>query len=133
MTNLDATGHFMAMCFRDRKDIVGTPRDVKNVNYRTLRLLLATDDVPVSLTDIVLNPGIEDIYGYADRTEIAYCIEGRATSRDLKTNVAQDIYPGVLWVAPNSRFSFLAHEPTRLICVFYPPLEGNESGLEIDV
>jgi len=116
--------------FRDRRDLVGTDRDVRHRNYRTTRLLLAQDAAPVSLTDITLEPDVEDVYGYPDRTEIAYCISGAAVVVDLDTGTRQDIRPGVLWVAPpGARFTFVASEPTRLICVFDPPLQGEETGL----
>jgi hypothetical protein len=59
------------MIFRDRARMRGTERDVEHENYRTARLLLAEDGAPVSLTDITLRPGIEDVYRYADRTEVA--------------------------------------------------------------
>jgi L-ectoine synthase len=118
------------MFFRDRADLIGTDRDVRHVNYRTTRLLLAHDPAPVSLTDITLEPGIKDTYGYPDRTEIAYCISGAASVVDLDSGTQQTIRPGVLWVAPaGSRFTFVASEPTRLICVFDPPLEGDETGI----
>ncbi len=118
------------MLFRDRADLAGTDRDVSHRNYRTVRLLLAGDPSPVSLTDITLEPGVEDVYGYPDRTEIAYCISGAAVVVDLETGTRAEIRPGVLWVAPpGSRFSFLASEATRLVCVFDPPLQGDETGL----
>lgn len=120
----------MPLFFQDREALAGSSRDVTHVNYRTFRLLIAADGAPVSLTDIVLNPGIEDVYGYPDRTEVAYCIEGHATVHDLQNGRLEEIRPGKLWVAPpGSRFRFVAHEATRLICVFDPPLTGNESGL----
>ncbi len=118
------------MYFFDAAEALGTARDVRHRNYRTLRLLLAEDPSPVSVTDIVLEPGIQDTYGYADRTEIAYCISGEAIVVDLERGVEQRIRPGSLWIAPpGSRFSFEASEPTRLICVFDPPLQGDETGL----
>lgn len=118
------------MFFRDRADLAGTDRDVRHRNYRTTRLLLAEDGTAVSLTDITLEPGIEATYGYPDRTEIAYCISGAALVVDLTTGAEQAIRPGVLWVAPaGSTFTFRASEPTRLICVFDPPLIGTETGI----
>lgn len=118
------------MLFIDRADLAGTTRDVRHRNYRTTRLLLAEDGAGVSLTDITLAPGIEDTYGYPDRDEIAYCISGSAVVVDLDTRRRTSITPGVLWVAPaGSRFSFVATEPTRLVCVFHPPLDGTETGL----
>ena len=118
------------MFFKDRAELEGTSRDVRHRNYRTLRMLLANDPSPVSLTDITLEPGIKDTCGYPDRTEIAYCISGAAVAVDLDSGAEQAIGPGILWVAPpGSRFTFEASEPTRLICVFDPPLEGTETGL----
>lgn len=118
------------MFFRDVADLTGTARDVRHRNYRTRRLLLAGDPSPVSLTDITLEPGIRDTYGYPDRTEIAYCISGSAVVTDLATGVDRAVHPGVVWVAPpGSRFIFEASEPTRLICVLDPPLDGHETGI----
>lgn len=118
------------MIFRDRSALIGTDRDVRHRNYHTTRILLADDPSPVSLTDITLEPGIKDTYGYPDRTEIAYCISGAATVVDLDRGHEQSIRPGVLWIAPpGSRFTFVASEPTRLICVFDPPLHGTETGI----
>jgi L-ectoine synthase len=77
-----------------------------------------------------LHPGIEDTYGYDDRTEFAYCISGSATVVDLGSGESRHITPGILWIAPpGSRFTFRADEETRLICVFDPALDGNETGL----
>jgi L-ectoine synthase len=118
------------MRFVDKADLLGTDRDVTHANYRTTRLLIAADDAGVGLTDITLEPGIEDTYGYDDRTEIAYCISGDATVRDLSSGEVREIGPGVLWVAPpGSRFTFVARVPTRLVCIFDPPLEGSETGV----
>lgn len=121
------------MWFVDRAELAGTERDVQLPASRTTRLLLAADGVPVSLTDITLTPGVEEVYGYPDRTEVAYCISGAAVVVDLDTGARRDVRPGVLWVAPpGSRFSFLATEPTRLVCAFHPPLGGHETGLAAD-
>jgi len=116
--------------FLDCADLAGTKRDVRNENYHSLRLLIAEDDAGIGLTDVVINPGVRDTYGYIDRTEIAYCISGSATAVDLATGVEKAIRPGVLWIAPaGSRFTLVAEEPTRLVCVFDPPIEGTETGI----
>jgi L-ectoine synthase len=116
--------------FRDRADLVGTGRDVHHRDYRTVRLLLEQDPAPVSPTDITLVPGVEDVYGYPDRTEIAYCTSGAAVVVDLDTGTRRTIGPGVLRIAPaGSRSTFLASEPPRLIRVLDPPLRGDETGI----
>jgi L-ectoine synthase len=86
--------------FVDAAEVAGTTRDVRHHNYRTLRLLLASDPSPVSLTDITLKARMKDTFGYPDRTVIAYCLSGAATAVDLDTGVVHLVGPGTLWVAP---------------------------------
>lgn len=113
---------------------INSPRHVRTAAYETVRLLLTADGAAVGLTDIVLAPGIEETYGYDNRTEIAYCLEGSAEITDLATGTRYAIVPGTLWVAsPGERFRFRAEQPTRLVCVFLPPLEGGETGFAADM
>jgi L-ectoine synthase len=111
-----------------KQDLVGTERNVKAPTYETFRFLLDSDGTGVTVTDIVLKPGIEADYGYDRHIEIAYCLEGHATLTD-QHGTAEEIVPGTMWVAAKgSRFRFIAHLPTRLICVFNPAFTGRETG-----
>jgi quercetin dioxygenase-like cupin family protein len=110
-----------------------TSRHIRNASYETFRFLLASDDVGVTVTDIVLAPGEEAIYGYDNHIEIAYCIEGEAVLQDSSGGPEERILPGVMWVAGRGdRFRFRALIPTRLICVFTPPFTGHETGFAGD-
>lgn len=112
-----------------KQDLRGTPRHVRNQAYESYRFLLASDRAGVTVTDIVLTPGVEEVYGYDTHTEIAYCIEGSATLTEVGTGHAHEVAPGTMWVAERgARIRFLAHLPTRLICVFSPPFQGKETG-----
>jgi L-ectoine synthase len=116
-----------------KHELAGTKHHVRNETYETFRFLLAEDGVDVTVTDIVIHPGIEATYGYDENIEIAYCIQGRATLTDIESNLEHTIEPGSMWVAPKgSRFKFLAKEPTRLICVFRPAFSGKETGFAGD-
>ena len=117
-----------------RKEAVrGTSRHVRTHAYETFRFLLASDDVGATVTDIVLAPGVEEVYGYDRQIEIAYCLEGRAQMTDLGTNAVHLVEPGTLWVSrKGERFRFVASQPTRLICVFVPPFSGEETGFAED-
>jgi L-ectoine synthase len=111
-----------------KDDLAGTNRNVRAPTYETTRFLLANDGFGVTVTDIVLKPGVEAEYGYDDHIEIAYCISGKAVLTETD-GTAHDILPGTLWVADKgSHFRFSASEPTRLICVFNPALAGHETG-----
>ncbi len=116
-----------------KDDLKATSRHIVNDAYATTRFLLASDQVGVSFTDIVLAPGIEENYAYAVHTEIAYCLEGEAVVTDAAGR-RETITPGTLWVArAGETFRFVALAPTRLICVFTPPLVGDETGFAADM
>jgi L-ectoine synthase len=117
------------MLIKRKSDLLGTNRHVKNHAYETVRFLLEPDGAGITLTDIMLEPNIEETYGYKDHIEIAYCISGKAKLQDLQTLETHVIEPGVMWLArPGETFKFIASEPTRLICVFSPAFAGQETG-----
>lgn len=123
----------MALRFIRKSDLRDTTRHVRSETYETFRFLLAPDGLGVTITDIVLQPGIEADYGYENHVEMAYCIEGRASIVDHATKQQTEIVPGTLWVAhKGDAFTFKAQEPTRLICVFTPPFAGQETGFAGD-
>jgi L-ectoine synthase len=109
--------------------LTGTARHVRTHAYETHRFLLDADHAGVTLTDIVLSPGVEETYGYKDHIEVAYCLEGHAWLTDMATDIKSEITPGTLWVASKGdAFRFVASVATRLICVFTPPFDGSETG-----
>jgi L-ectoine synthase len=122
------------MLVKRKQDLIGTDRHVKTHAYETVRFLLEPDYVGqniagVTLTDIMLEPGIEETYGYEDHIEVAYCLEGHAVLTDLSDGSVHEIFPGTLWVATNhEKFKFMASVKTRLICAFTPPFAGHETG-----
>jgi L-ectoine synthase len=123
----------MPLRFYRKSELQHTSRHVRNDAYETFRLLLASDGLGVTITDIVLKPSIEATYGHERHVEMAYCIEGRAHIVDHATGRRTQVTPGTLWVAEKGdSFLFGADEPTRLICVFSPPFDGHETGFAGD-
>ena len=121
------------MLIKRKQDLLGTDRHVKTHAYETLRFLLEPDGAGVTLTDITLEPGIEETYGYENHSEVAYRLEGHAILTDLSGSSIHEICPGTLWAATqHERFRFLATEKTRLICAFTPPFAGFETGFAKD-
>ena len=111
------------------RDTLPASRHVSAPTYDTVRLLIAEDDATIGLTDITLHPGIPAVYGYDHHLEVVYCLEGSAEIDKLDDAPVEQITPGSVWIArPGERFRFIAHAPTRLICVFTPPLQGDETG-----
>lgn len=111
-------------------ELKNSPRNIKNEAYESFRFLLKEDGLGLTMTDIVLQPNIENTYGYQNNLEIAYCLEGRAKLVEILSEKVFLIEPGTLWVAPaKNYFRFIAEVPTRLICIFSPALKGQETGI----
>ncbi len=119
----------MAILIRHKADLLGSSRHVKTHAYETVRFLLKSDGVGLTLTDIVLKPDVEAVYGYEQHLEVAYCLSGHARLTEVSSKVVHDIRAGTLWAArAGEHFSFVAFEETRLICAFTPAFEGDETG-----
>lgn len=101
----------------------------QNHVYETYRFVLKSDNAAVTVTGIILKPGIKAEYGYDKHIEIAYCIEGHATLTDLATGKDNEISAGTMWITQQGdTFAFSASEPTRLLCVFSPAFDSQETG-----
>lgn len=115
------------MIVHRKEELARSSRAVTTAAWSTVRLLLAEDGAGFTLTDVVVRAGSSAIYGYKHHVEACYCLEGRATLEELATGIVHEVGPGFLWAATeHERFRFTAHEPTRLISVFVPPLTGRE-------
>lgn len=91
------------------------------------RMLLESDGIGYSITHTTIKPGMHQDWHYKNHLESCYCIKGYAILTDLETNTKHIIHPGVMYVLDkNDRHSFYAEIETELICVFNPPLKGNE-------
>ena len=111
-------------------EIEGTHREVKaeNNNWLSKRILLKEDNMGFSLHETIIYAGSETLIWYKNHLEAVYCIEGEG---ELETTVDGTIYsikPGTMYALDQHDKHYLRafDEDLRLICVFNPPLEGNE-------
>lgn len=115
------------MIVRRLDDIVGTDRDVHAPTWSSRRFVLAGDRVGFSLHDTVLHAGTVTEMWYANHIEAVYCIEGSATLDDLETGESHRIEPGSMYLLDgNERHRLTIHETFRAVCVFNPPVTGQE-------
>lgn len=114
------------MIVRELNDIVNTERDVEWGNGRSRRFLTAKDNVGYSVTDTIINAGTESLLEYKNHIETCYCIEGEG-----EIEVIGDVHlikPGTIYALNQHEKHYLrAKTNMRLVCVFTPPLKGNES------
>jgi L-ectoine synthase len=115
------------MIVRNLQSLDGTDRDVVTPNWRSRRLLLARDGQPFSLHETVLYAGTETSMWYANHVEAVYCIEGEGELMDDKTGEVHRLFPSVLYVLDgHEHHRVRAHTDVRTVCVFTPPVTGQE-------
>ena len=121
------------MIVRSLEDILNTEYHVKDDNWESRRILLHKDGMGYSLHDTIVKKGKETYIWYKNHLEACYCIEGEGEvevldEQNQKTGQIYSIKPGTVY-ALNHHDKHLLRATTsdmRLICVFNPPLTGQE-------
>ena len=81
----------------------------------------------VTLTDAILEPGLDQVFWYTNHLEAVYCIEGEGILEDLATGKTYSIKQGVLYALDqHERHRLKVKTRMRVICTFVPPLVGGE-------
>ena len=116
------------MIVRTLDEIIGSSSHVKGDVWESRRMLLAHDKVGFSLSDTIIKEGSEQRLHYKHHFEANYCIAGRGEVVDVKTGKTYPIGPGTLYVLDQHDEHILraVSGDLRLICVFNPPLTGQE-------
>ena len=114
------------MIVRTLTEVLGSERDIEWGHGRSRRLLLQSDGLGFALCDTVVRAGSESFLEYKHHLEACYCIEGTGELEDNDGNRWQ-LSPGVMYaVNEHEKHRLRAKTDLRLICVFNPPLQGDE-------
>jgi L-ectoine synthase len=110
------------------EDLKETSRAVKfDCGMVSNRILLESDNMGYTLTKTEIPKGDWRHWHYKNHLETCYCVSGKGMLRNLDTGETHEIFPGVSYVLDNhDDHKFLAVTDVVLICVFNPPLKGNE-------
>jgi L-ectoine synthase len=115
------------MIVRHLDQVVGTERDVEGPSFRSRRLLLARDGASFSFHDTVLHAGSVTTMWYRHHVEAVYCVEGAGSLENLETGEAHAVGPGTFYCLDgHERHRLKADTDLRMMCVFTPPLTGDE-------
>ena len=115
------------MIVRRLQEIEGTERDVRAPTFASRRLLLKKDGMGFSFHDTVLYAGMETYMWYQNHVEAVYCIEGEGELSVLPDGPAYAVRPGMMYALDgHEKHSLRAKTDLRMICVFNPPLTGQE-------
>lgn len=114
------------MLVRTLASVLGTAHDVDWGNGTSSRLIVAADGLGFTVTDTYVRPGTETVLRYDSHLEACYCVEG--TGRVSNSERTWEIEPGTLYSPGKGEEHRVSSDAgMRLICVFNPPLRGDES------
>src|SRR5204863_2979205 len=85
-----------AMIVRTKENLKGTKGEIRTPGWSSCRFLHADDGMGVTLTDAILEPGLDQVFWYKNHLESVYCIEGEGILEDLETARSYVIKPGTL-------------------------------------
>lgn len=111
------------------KDIKGTEREVKcpKGGFISNRILLKSDGCGYGMTKTVIPVNGKQFWHYKNHIESCYCISGKGILTNAVSGEEFIIEPDVTYILDkNDPHYFEALEEVTLICVFNPPLTGNE-------
>lgn len=106
--------------------------DVKKVHcpdggFISARYLLESDNMGFSITRTEIPAGNPHIWHYKNHLEACFCVSGKGILGDMSSGDEHQIEPGTLYALDrHDKHMFMALEDTVLICVFNPPLTGDE-------
>jgi len=110
-------------------EIMGTDRQVKcpKGGFISNRFLLESDGMGYTITKTVVPAGPPQHWHYKNHLESCYCIKGMGILTNLETRETRLIRPDTLYVLDkHDDHAFHALTLVELICVFNPPLTGQE-------
>ena len=114
------------MIVKHLEDVLNTKDDIDTATWNSRRLLLKKDGMGFSLHDTVIKAGTETLIWYRNHVEAVYCIEGEGEIEVIGGNT-YSITPGTLYALDGHEKHLLrAKSQLRMVCVFNPPLTGQE-------
>ncbi len=118
------------MIVRTIDEIRGTDCEVQapNGNWVSRRMLLKKDGMGFSFHETVIHANTETHIWYKNHLEAVYCVEGEGEIETLKDGKVYGIEPGTMYALNENDEHYLRAygEDMRLVCVFNPPLSGQE-------
>ena len=115
------------MIVRSLWDAEKTERRVVTENWESTRLLLKSDAMGFSMHITTIYPGTITPMWYQNHLEAVLCIEGEGEVETTENSKVYPIRPGVLYALDkNDKHVLRANTKMRMVCVFNPPLVGNE-------
>lgn len=115
------------MIVRTTEEITGTDRDVAAAHWRSKRIILADDGVGFSFHETTIEPNTVSEFHYRHHVEAVWVVEGTGTLTDLETGQDHPLRPGSMYLLnEHERHRVTTETKMRMLCVFNPPVTGQE-------
>ena len=117
------------MLVRHIDETKGTDKQVDSKTWTSYRFLLAGDGMGFSMHETHIYPDTESHFWYKNHLEAVYCIEGDGEIEELANGKVHSIRPGTLYALDQHDDHKLraGKNGLRLVCVFNPPVTGQET------
>ncbi|WP_067658102.1 ectoine synthase [Nocardia harenae] len=115
------------MIVRTTQEITGTERDVAGEGWRSKRIVLGGDGVGFSFHETTIEAGSTHVFHYLNHVEAVWLVQGEGTLHDLDNDVTYDLGPGSMYLLNgHEKHRLEARTQLRMLCVFNPPVTGQE-------
>lgn len=115
------------MIVRTTAEIAGTDRDVAADGWRSKRIVLGGDRVGFSFHETTIQAGTVHEFHYQNHVEAVWLVEGEGTLTDLDNDVTYELGPGSMYLLNgHERHRVETRTQMRMLCVFNPPVTGQE-------
>ncbi|MEU1209517.1 ectoine synthase [Nocardia sp. NPDC005825] len=115
------------MIVRSTAEITGTDRDVAGPGWRSKRIVLGGDRVGFSFHETTIDAESVHEFHYQNHVEAVWLVEGDGTLVDLDHGVTYELGPGSMYLLDgHERHRLFARTRMRMLCVFNPPVTGQE-------
>ncbi|AMY18413.1 ectoine synthase [Rhodococcus kroppenstedtii] len=117
------------MIVRTTDEITGTERDIASEDgqWRSKRIVLGGDRVGFSFHETTIEPNTVNNFHYANHVEAVWLIEGEGTLTDRETGETYPLGPGSMYLLNgHERHTVETTTRMRMLCVFNPPVVGDE-------
>jgi L-ectoine synthase len=115
------------MIVRTVDELAGSDRDIEGEGWRSRRILRRDDGMGHSLHWTEIKAGTELDLRYRNHFESNLVLAGEGEVTDVDNGLAHDLNPGVMYALDKHDHHVLrARTDMTLVCVFTPPLQGDE-------
>ncbi|WP_028784842.1 ectoine synthase [Thalassobacillus devorans] len=110
------------------QDVIDSENHVKADTWESRRLVLKKDNMGYSVHDTIIKAGTETHIWYQNHLESVYCIEGEGEVETIKDGKVWPIEKDTIYVLDQNDEHYLrAKTDMRMVCVFNPPITGQET------